>query len=59
MVGSRRNNIADMTISEQIEVIKAQICNDYCRQTVRLENGEIDEEYFYNEICGNCPMRRL
>lgn len=50
----RRNNIQGMTVTEQIEVIKAEICDKLCkyRETIK------DEEELF-EHCEHCPLGRL
>lgn len=58
----RKNNIQNMTISEQIEAIKAEICKDYCKHLERLElDLEADEaqQTLEDEYCADCPLTRL
>lgn len=51
----RKNNKLDMTVIEQIEVIKAEICDKYCKYTtvIMLEADDLDKE------CQYCPLKRL
>lgn len=58
----RRNNIADMTITEQIEKIKEDICDGYCKypEQTRKEHKDAEEAYeALLEKCGHCPLCRL
>lgn len=56
---NRRNNPQDMTITEQLEKIKEDICDNYCITPFRVLNGELSGKAMY-EICNNkCPFRRL
>lgn len=55
----RRNNIADMTITEQIESIKEQMCNDYCKYPESWDAEEHGCELYDSDICINCPLNRL
>ena len=43
----RRNNIADMTITEQIEKVKEDICDEYCKypEQTRKEHKDAEEAY--------------
>lgn len=51
----RKNNKLDMTVREQLEQIKAEICDKYCKYTnfVELEPDELEKE------CEYCPLRKL
>jgi hypothetical protein len=56
MEGSmRKNNKLDMTIIEQLEQIKAEICDSYCKYTnfIELEPDELEKE------CEHCPFINL
>lgn len=58
----RKNNIQNMTISEQVEAIKAEICKDYCKHLERLElDLEADEaqQILEDDYCSDCPLVRL
>lgn len=63
MENQRRNNIADMTITEQFEAIKEQMCDDYCkfRELSFEENKDPDDayEWLQNNHCEHCPLGRL
>lgn len=46
------------TIYQQIEQIKAEICDNYCRYT----NGSLTDdewEQIWEEKCQECPLSRL
>ena len=64
----RRNNVNDMTITEQLEDICEKVCTDYCRypaiyheRLLRDEFKTDDEamEALGAEICENCPLMKL
>lgn len=55
----RRNNPLDMTINEQIEKIKEEICDHICKHPERATSGVTTQEEL-DDICANeCPLRRL
>lgn len=51
---TRKNNTNDMTITEQIEVIRAEICDQICKYRETVD----DEEELY-KLCEHCPLGRL
>ena len=55
---TRKNNKKDMTITEQLERVKDQICIDYCkfRHGMKIEIITCDELV---EICKTCPMNEV
>lgn len=59
----RKNNLQDMTITEQFEVIKEKICDDVCRYRVMyLEKYKDPDEAWNNLVehqCTKCPLERL
>ena len=67
MSGERRNNQADMSISEQIEAIKTEVCDKYCRFPQAVHEmwlrGEIEHEECADKLatdyCTSCPLTRL
>lgn len=69
MSGERRNNPAEMSISEQIESIKAEICDKYCKWPEEIKKGitvtdnpvsaEEDEAAAMDWTCSHCPLTRL
>lgn len=62
-MGRRKNNINDMTISEQIEAIKDNICEDYCKKYEEAFSNikDADEafEWLMHNYCEKCPFGRL
>ena len=56
----RRKNIADMTITEQIESIKEQMCNDYCKYPDTWDAEKEGCELWDSDLCAKeCPLNRL
>lgn len=50
----RRNNKSDMTICEQMQAIKEEICEEYCHyHKTYVYQSDIDEK------CQRCPLMRL
>ena len=45
------------SVTDMIEEVKEQMCNDYCRYT--HQSWEALEEDRILEICENCPLNRL
>ena len=43
------------TISEILEEVKTQICDDYCRYPREIE----DYDELLDGICSSCPFERL
>jgi hypothetical protein len=49
-----------MSITETIEEVKDQICEDYCRYPREWDEEEHDGlELYDSDICANCPLNRL
>lgn len=59
---TRKNNKLDMTIVEQLEQIKAKMCDEYCiyRSMAFSTNKDVDaaEEYLAG-YCEECPLNEL
>ena len=59
----RKNNKADMTISEQLESIKERICDGYCKypELAKLTHDDSDEalEWMMRDCCEHCPLMEL
>ena len=50
----RRKNTAEMTLTEQIESIKEQMCDEYCHyHKTYVYQSDVDEK------CKECPLKRL
>ncbi len=58
MANQRRNNPAEMTINEQLEKIKEEVCDRYCRYTLRNRNGHMSNKLF-DDTCNRCPLNKL
>ena len=59
----RHNNKMDMTIAEQVEAVKEQICRDYCKHTEaylgKYKDPDEAQEKLLADICQFCVMREL
>ena len=59
----RSNNKADMTITEQLEVIKEKICDKYCKHTENYLSCYKDPDEAWEkqnaDICNYCPLKEL
>ena len=47
------------SITEQIEDIKEQICNEYCKYPNQWDENVMGYELCESEVCANCPLNRL
>lgn len=60
---TRKRNKSDMTIPEQLEAIKAKMCDSYCRfPEMALETNEDPDEawkWLEHTYCNGCPMNEL
>ena len=59
MSGERRNNTADMTITEMLNDIAAQMCTHYCKWPDQWDEEKEGCELAESEICANCPMGKI
>jgi hypothetical protein len=59
----RRKNKVDMTITEQLEALREDICDNYCKfpGEVRSKYTDIDKatEQLVLEHCDGCPFMEL
>lgn len=53
----RRNNPQNMSIMEQIEEIKEEMCDNYCRYTA-MSCDDVSAEQM-ESYCKSCPLTRL
>lgn len=53
----RKNNINDMTITEQFQRVLDDLCEDYCKYYAKYGKGKDGNKL--NEACRNCPMNRV
>lgn len=49
----------DKSITEQIEEIKAQICDHFCKYPEQWDEEKEEIPLWESEICENCPLTRL
>ena len=60
---TRHNNKMDMTIAEQVEAVKEQICRDYCKHTEAYFATYKDPDEAWEkqcaDICNFCPIKEL
>lgn len=54
----RRINPQNMTIYEQLEKIKEEMCDSYCKYIMLNRNGDISNQRF-DECCNHCPLNKL
>ena len=47
------------SVTEQIEDIKADICNHYCKYPDIWDEEAEGRELCESEVCTNCPLNRL
>lgn len=57
-MNQRRNNPAEMTICEQIEKIKEEVCTRYCRYALRCRNGHMSSKLL-DDTCNRCVLNKL
>ena len=57
----RRNNPEDMTVSETVEKIKEEVCDNICMyRNAKEYKGILSQEALVYEICEHeCPLRKL
>lgn len=59
----RRKNKADMTVTEQIELIRDSMCENYCKYQEKAysEHKDPDEamDVLINQYCTDCPLLGL
>ena len=60
---TRHNNKAEMSITEIIEDVKENICDDYCKYTEQYRSCYKDpdeaQEKLFSDMCNYCPLCRL
>ncbi len=60
MTGNRRrNNPEDMKVSEMVEKIKEEVCDDICKyRNTKEYRGMIMPETM-EQVCAECPLNKL
>lgn len=50
-----------MTIIEQLNQLREQICDDYCKYSEEIRQAATDKEYeeLLSEHCDSCPLNML
>ncbi len=56
---ARMNNPAEMTIVEQIESAKEEVCDNICKIPVLVRWGELDHEKAEGFCDKECPLKKL
>ena len=59
---TRKNNKLDMTIVEQLELIKTKMCDDYCiyrSMAFSTNKNPDDAEKYLEQYCAECPLDQL
>ena len=49
----------EKSITEQIEEIKVDICDHYCKHPLIWDEEAEGKPLWESEICENCPLTRL
>ena len=49
----------DMSITETIEDVKEDICNNYCKYPGTWDEKKEGCELCESDVCKNCPLNRL
>ena len=55
----RKNNVNDMTITEQLNQMAEDFCTKYCKYPATWDAEKEGVELCDSEICSNCPLSRL
>jgi hypothetical protein len=57
--GGQKMEQTIQSITEQIEDIKEQICNEYCKYPEQWDDKAMGYELCESEVCARCPLNRL
>lgn len=55
----RKNNVEDMTITEQLQKIFDEMCSHYCKYPDLWDEEKEGCELVDSEHCQNCPLGKL
>lgn len=59
----RKTNKADMTVTEQLNEVRRQICDNYCKYMDMVlethQSPDLDMDYLQETYCATCPMNEL
>lgn len=60
---ARKTNKMDMTVTEQLEHIKEDICDHYCKHMEKVQgthkHPKYDFDYLQVTYCSTCPLNEL
>lgn len=56
---ARKNNPAEMTIAEQLEALKEEVCDKLCKYPEMADHEEITQEDFDMKCEFYCPLRKI
>lgn len=59
MANQRRNNPAEMTVTEQILKIREEICDNYCKYRDLVSQKQISQKTFETVCEYDCPLRKI
>lgn len=48
-----------MSVTEMIEKVKEDMCNDYCKYPNEWDEEEQGMDLCDSEVCANCPLNNL
>jgi hypothetical protein len=59
----RKTNKADMTVTEQLNEVRRQVCYNYCKYMDLVlgthQSPDLDMDYLQETYCATCPMNEL
>ena len=58
-MNQRRNNPAEMTVTEQILKIREEVCDNYCKYRDSVSQKQISQETFTTVCEYDCPLNKL
>ena len=59
MANQRRNNPAEMTLTEQISKVREEMCDNYCKYRDSVSQKQISQETFTTVCEYDCPLRKI
>lgn len=59
VVRMRRNNVLDMTIVEQLVVIRENVCEYACKYREKAKKDEILWRVELKRYCRDCPLTKI
>lgn len=55
----RRSNPQDMTVTEMLDKIAENICDNYCKYRYMMDKKILSPQQFEHLCDNDCPLRRL